>query len=353
MDEKKRRGPVIIEDAGEAPEPVTRRRPVYLDSGLEAAAHTPETAPPVPDAEERAALARALAAPARGTGLLGRLVWAAAGGFVSLVAGVMLWDFVTGLLERNAILGWIAAGLVGVLGAAALAFVIGELAALSRLARIDRLQDRAMKARESLDAAEARGLVDALMAFYAGRKDLSWARKGLEERRAEILDADALLDAAERALIEPLDMQALREIETASRQVALVTAMVPLALADIAAALVANVRMIRRIAAIYGGRSGSLGSWRLIRAVSTHLVATGALAIGDDTIGAVLGGGVMSRLSRRFGEGVVNAALTARVGLAAMEVCRPMPHRALPAPSVVGLLRRALAGVVSRARPEG
>ena len=56
----------------------------------------------------------------------------------------------------------------------------------------------------------------------------------------------------------------------------------------------------------------------------------------------------MARLSRRFGEGVVNAALTARVGVAAMEVCRPMPHRALPAPSVIGTVRRALSGLIAR-----
>jgi uncharacterized protein (DUF697 family) len=57
-----------------------------------------------------------------------------------------------------------------------------------------------------------------------------------------------------------------------------VTALVPLALADVFAALTANLRMIRRVAEIYGGRSGLLGSWRLTRAVFAHLVATGAVA---------------------------------------------------------------------------
>ena len=72
---------------------------------------------------------------------------------------------------------------------------------------------------------------------------------------------------------------------------------------------------IRRIAEIYGGRSGTLGSWRLVRAVMTHLVATGAVAVGDDLIGSIGGGHLLSKLSRRFGEGLVNGALTARVGV--------------------------------------
>jgi len=128
----------------------------------------------------------------------------------------------------------------------------------------------------------------------------------------------------------------------------MVTALVPLALADVATALYANLRMIRRIAEVYGGRSGMFGSMRLLRRVFGHLVATGAVALTDDMIHSVAGGGMLSKLSRRFGEGVVNGALTARVGLAAIEVCRPMPFVALAKPGVTQTVSRALAGLFSR-----
>jgi putative membrane protein len=84
--------------------------------------------------------------------------------------------------------------------------------------------------------------------------------------------------------------------------------------------------------------------------VVTALVAAGALALTDDMIGSVAGGGVLSRLSRRMGEGVVNGALTARVGLAAMDLCRPLPFRAAPRPGVTDLVTAALAGLVPRRR---
>lgn len=83
--------------------------------------------------------------------------------------------------------------------------------------------------------------------------------------------------------------------------------------------------MIRRIAEIYGAHAGFFGSWRLLRLVAAHLLATGLVAVGDDMMGSVAGGHVLARLSKRFGEGVMNGALTARVGLAAMDVCRPCP----------------------------
>ena len=85
-----------------------------------------------------------------------------------------------------------------------------------------------------------------------------------------------------------------------------------------------------------------------MRAVAGHLVATGAVAIGDDMLGSIAGGGMLSKVSRRFGEGLVNGALTARVGIAATEVCRPMPYRALKRPKVSSVVTRALTGLMSK-----
>jgi len=184
-----------------------------------------------------------------------------------------------------------------------------------------------------------------LLALYTGRDDLVWGVVRYQERAGEIFDADGLLSLFETEIIAPLDQNARREIETATRQVASVTAIVPLPLADVAMALTANLRMIRRVAEIYGGRAGVLGNWRLARSVMTHLVATGAVAIGDDMIGSIAGGGVLSKLSRRFGEGVINGALTARVGVAAIEVCRPIPFRSQKRPSVTGMVKSALVGL--------
>ncbi len=44
----------------------------------------------------------------------------------------------------------------------------------------------------------------------------------------------------------------------------------------------------------------------------------------------------------------MNGALTARVGIAAMEVCRPLPFIHQPRPSVANLLARGLKGLFGR-----
>ncbi len=311
------------------------------------AAADPSSAPPVPDAAPGGQAMQAVArlSQGRGSPALRFALWAF-GALFSFALSIATWDFVTGLLARNLILGWTALVLTALAVAAALILAAKEWAAFLRLKRLDGLRTQAVAAGAAADVKAARRVLSALGALYATRPDTAWGRARLAERAPDLMDADALLALAERELLTTLDAEARLVIEAAARQVATVTALVPLALADVAMALFANLRMIRRIAEIYGGRSGSLGSLRLLRRVFASLLAAGALALTDDMIGSVAGGGALSKLSRRFGEGVVNGALTARVGLAAMELCRPLPFAALDRPAVSSLVRRALTGLV-------
>jgi putative membrane protein len=242
----------------------------------------------------------------------------------------------------------VAFGLITLFCLVLAVIALKELTAFARLRRLDRVHGAAIAAMASGDLAAARDVVTRLDKLYASRDDAAWGRARLAEQAGDVLDADGLLGLAETTLLAPLDARAVREVEAAARQVATVTAIVPLALADVFTALTTNLRMIRRIAEIYGGRSGTFGSWRLTRTVLTHLVATGAVAVGDDLIGTIAGGGVLSKVSRRFGEGVVNGALTARVGVAALEVCRPLPYHATTRPSVTGIVKRSLTGMFSK-----
>ena len=322
-------------------------KPLLIDRDEDPDAPTPASVPPVPDLDRPEVVARL--PPPHGSALTRAALWVF-GALFSFVLSVAAWDFVTNLLTRDSLLGTVALVLVGLAVLMALALALRELAGFARMARIDTLRLRAVEAASTANIKEARSVVAGLESLYSARPEFAPARARLAARGAEVFDADGLLALAEAELMAPLDQSARREVEAAARQVATVTALVPLALADVATALYANLRMIRRIAAIYGGRSGTLGSLRLMRGVFTHLAATGALAVGDDMIHSVAGGGILSRISRRFGEGVVNGALTARVGVAAMDVCRPLPFRALPRPKTTNLVSRGLAGLFSEGK---
>ncbi|MHA1190368.1 MAG: TIGR01620 family protein, partial [Alphaproteobacteria bacterium] len=115
------------------------------------------------------------------------------------------------------------------------------------------------------------------------------------------------------------------------------TAVSPRAIIDLAYVLIECLRLIRRIAEIYGGRPGTLGMMRLTRAIVSHLAVTGTMAIGDTLIQQIVGHGLAARLSARLGEGVVNGLMTARIGVAAMDVCRPLPFISARRPRLADL----------------
>ncbi|MEM8730469.1 MAG: TIGR01620 family protein [Pseudomonadota bacterium] len=311
-------------------------------------------APPVPDpdgfsgAGPGAAMEIAVRAAARPPSRLARWFWGLAAAIFSFALSVSAWQFATGLIDSLPILGWAISALMAAFVAVALLVAVRELAAFGRLGRIDKIKQAADQALADSNLEAARGVIRHLDRLYAGREDTRWGRSRLAERSGDQFDAVALFELTEDTLLAPLDAAAVREVEAAARQVATVTALVPLALADVVAALASSLRMVRRIAEIYGGRSGFFGGWRLTRAVLSHLVATGAVAAGDDLLEPILGGSVLSKVSRRFGEGLLNGALSARVGVAAMEVCRPLPFSPKHRPSVRRIVKNALTGLIRR-----
>ncbi|MCV2888315.1 YcjF family protein [Ruegeria aquimaris] len=325
--------------------------PVLIDLGDETTLPPPVTeAPMVPDLDHPQGTAMQTAAriAARPPSRLARWFWGLALSLLGAVISLAAWAWVTDLIARLPVLGWAMAALLAAFVLVCALIALRELAAIARLGRVDGLRRASDAALAEADLGQARAVCTRLDAFYRGREDTAWGRARLTERAGEQFDVATLLALAEETLLAPLDAEAQREVEAAARRVATVTALVPMALADVATALASSLRMIRRVAEIYGGRAGVLGSWRLTRAVLTHLVATGAVAVGDDLLEPVLGGSVLSKLSRRFGEGLVNGALTARVGVAAMEVCRPLPFSDGRRPSVRKVVRRALTGLVGR-----
>ena len=266
----------------------------------------------------------------------------------SFYIAIGFWNFAQNLLEQNLFLGAGFSVILFIFGAIIIGFIAAELIALHRLRKIEQFKIMIEDVRSNNNLAQACTITKQLRGLYKARNEMRWAISRFDEQTKDQLDADGKLALAETILITPLDKLAQKEIERSVRQVSTITALVPLALVDVVTALICNLRMIRRIAQVYGGRSGLFSSWRLLQKVTGHLITTGAMAMGDDWLGSVLGGSLFSKLSRRFGEGVINGALTARVGLAAMDICRPMPFRNTPKPRVSGLLRDALTGLFDR-----
>jgi putative membrane protein len=267
----------------------------------------------------------------------GTLFWTSLGGLVLLGAGLGIAQLIDDLFARSEGLGVL--GLVFAFAAALALTVVTarETFGLMRLAAIEKLHLRAADVLASDDRTASRVVVQDLLKIAHQNPQLARARATLQGHADDIIDGADMIKLAERELMTPLDREARRLVSTAAQRVSVVTAVSPRALFDILFVLVASLRMIRQLAGLYGGRPGTLGMIRLMRHVIAHLAITGGMAASDSLIQQMLGHGIAAKLSQRLGEGMLNGLLTARLGLAAIDVTRPLPFTALPRPALSDL----------------
>lgn len=261
------------------------------------------------------------------------LLLSAFGGLAVFGVGLWIDSLVQRLFQISPALAWAAMALAALAGLALLGLLAREALGVLRERKIERLRQAATEAFATNSERDARAVASQLSALYTARPDTARARAALDDIDDTIIDAQDRLAIAERELLAPLDRRARQAVARAAKQVSLVTAVSPRAIVDVGFVLYSSFTLIRRVAAIYGGRPGFFGFLRLARNVAAHLAVTGGMAAGDGLVQQAMGLGLAARLSARLGEGVLNGMLTARVGLAAIDVCRPMPFNALPAPS--------------------
>ena len=272
----------------------------------------------------------------------GAMFWAAVGGLILLGVGLGITGLIEDLFARSEGLGIL--GLAFAFAAAlALAVVVArEALGLARLAAIEKMHLRAAAALLSDNRAESRVIVQDLLKIAHQNPQLARARATLQGHAGDIIDGADLIRLAERELMTPLDQQARRLISSAAQRVSIVTAVSPRAVIDVLFVFAASLRLIRQLAHLYGGRPGALGMIRLMRHVIAHVAITGGMAASDSLIQQVLGHGIAAKLSQRLGEGILNGLLTARLGLAAIDVTRPLPFTALPRPALGDLAKDLL-----------
>ena len=281
-----------------------------------------------------------------------RFLLAALGGLITLGIGLAIDNLIRDLFARSEALGWFAIGLAALAVLALLALTVREVAALLRIRKITRIHQQAVEIIRSDDRRAARDLARDLVRLYEGRPETARGRAALAAHANEIIDGRDLIGLAETELMPPFDEAARRLVMTSAKRVALVTAISPRALVDVIFVAAQILRLIRQLAALYDGRPGTLGFLRLTRAAIAHLAVTGGMAAGDSLVQQILGHGIAAKLSARLGEGVVNGLLTARVGIAAIEVCRPLPFVNGRPPRLADVLAE-LRGLTTTAKKTG
>ncbi|WP_299862471.1 TIGR01620 family protein [uncultured Hoeflea sp.] len=329
IDEPQRRKPKSA--AAEAPRDKPRK-PSALPVTVEMT--RPEDDPFLPPEADLEALTPPPATPRPRRLTAGKVLISALGFLAALAIGIWTDTLIRELFDRLPALGWVAVATTALALVALLVIIIREMIGLRRLAKVTGLREEIAKKAETANAKQARALVARVVGLVSANPLSARGRKTLKTLDDEIIDGPQYLAFAERELLSELDRQARRLTLNAARRVSVVTAVSPRAIVDLAFVVFEAVRLVRAMAELYGGRPGAIGMVRLFRDVIAHLAVTGAVAAGDSLIQQVVGHGLAAKLSARLGEGVINGLMTARIGISAMDLCRPMPFSAVKRPGI-------------------
>lgn len=256
----------------------------------------------------------------------------------ALGVGLYVDGLIRELFARHEWLGIAASAITAIFIIAIVAMVMREIWSVMRMRSIAKLRQAGEDASQNNDLKQARIVAQDVIALLDNRPETAKGRTLVAQHMQTVMDGSDLVHLIERDLLAPLDKSAQKMVMTSAKRISVVTAVSPRAIVDIGFVLYENTRLIRAICEHYGGKPSTLGFWRLAKKVISHLAATGAIAVGDSVLQQFIGHGVASKLSTRLGEGVVNGLLCARIGIAAIDICRPLAFDVEKRPGVSDFL---------------
>lgn len=125
-------------------------------------------------------------------------------------------------------------------------------------------------------------------------------------------------------LLAPRDREARRMISRMSGETAVMVAVSPLTLVDMALVAWRNLAMVDRLCRLYGLELGYASRLRLLRSVLHNMAFAGATEMAGDAGMDMLSMDLAGRLSARAGQGLGIGLLSARLGLRTQRMTRPL-----------------------------
>ncbi len=152
-------------------------------------------------------------------------------------------------------------------------------------------------------------------------------------------------------VLKGLDEQAKRVVVKRSNETALLVVLSPNALLSTLLTFWRTLLMVREVSLIYGGRPGFLGTLSLMSLVIQNMLYADVSEMLAESVAETFGSSVLSIVSAQAAQGEGSSLMTARVGIQAMHVTRPMPFLAHEKPhlkeirgQIINSMRELLGG---------
>jgi putative membrane protein len=253
---------------------------------------------------------------------------------------------ISDLFDRSAWLGGAGTLLIGGVSVALVGFIGGEYRNLMRLRSAQAIREQGYHLAQASNRFEGRGFMSELVRLTASSRAGRLLCEQYRDAIADTHDDREAMELFERIVLQPLDEAACAAVRRAARDTAIGASVSPVAGVDALIVLWRSLRMVREVAEVYGLRPTRLSVLALIRRM--FLTATFAVTadVVGDVLGAHLGGRLAGLVSGKLAEGVFAGVRTARLGLLAIEQCRPLPFTADDRPNLRQLVAQSLGSLI-------
>jgi putative membrane protein len=199
-----------------------------------------------------------------------------------------------------------------------------EIGRFLEVSRVEKIQESAEKLKET-PTNETVSFANSMLKRYETHQ-LERVQNGISSFRGEFpnLPYEKIVPSLSQHILSPIDSEAENLIFKYAKENAVATAISPVAIFDAIFVIWRNLRMVNEIVALYGFRAGFFGNLILLRRVAEQLMFIGVTEIAEDSLGALTGHTIASKLSSSVAGGIGNAILTIRIGVATIQVSRPI-----------------------------
>lgn len=164
----------------------------------------------------------------------------------------------------------------------------------------------------------------------------------------EYHNSEQVMTLFSETVLSPLDKQAQKLIAKHARDNAVIVALSPVAIADVLMVAWRNFALINKITRIYGMELGYFSRLHLFKMVIKNMVFAGT----TELVAGMLSHNVLRRLFGQAIQGLGVGILTARLGIKAMEFCRPMMFQPHEKPSLKAMSKEIYVSLVNSEQKE-
>lgn len=246
---------------------------------------------------------------------------------LTVFAGLVGWQAVDSLYSAIQAGDWLTLGWTGFVAALAGLGVTAlgkELWKLRRLRHHFSVQEQSQALLEANSVGQAKAFCEQL-AKQSGLDHKSPDFQRWQEAVTQSHSDAEILELFDALVIAEQDRRAKAIVTQHATESAALVAISPLAIADMALVAWRNFKMVDKLAAVYGVELGYWSRLTLFKATLVNMAAAGASELAVDASIDLMSMDLAGRLSARAGQGLGVGILTARLGIKAMGLLRPLP----------------------------